>query len=251
MVIGACVPYANGNSEEGQNEKVYMSMELLFEDQELAHTTKAKIENDYRYVLSSLEPKGRRTTRGNNVRINDTDITITESFLFSARFLYYPGDDLYSNEFGRIARLDNGDEFLFISNKLSEGYEKVISLIDNNKEEFELLPDFVQILNSMDKGTLPSIENLILYNGRGARAMNVEMKKAVEGDHELRERYNEQFITEFSDFTFEKRSILDYFTDDGRLHARVLMSKRSSDKGPMEMYVVYDEGRWKLLIPLM
>jgi hypothetical protein len=253
LPIGTCVMYADNNPAENPkgagSEMGYESMEILFEDQNLTDATKARIIADYKSVLDSLKPKGRRGARARIFRINDADMTITNYFLYTANYISYPGD--YKDEIGRVGRSNNGDEVLFVSQTLSDGYKAAISLLDTHTDAFESLPDFLRLLNGMDKTTLTSVVQLVHYHGYGASEMTAEMKRAVKSDLDLRDQYNAQFIAEYSAYGFESGSIIDRFIDDERLYAKIFMLNKGTGERMQEAYAVYDQGRWKLLIPLM
>jgi|LSQX01.2.fsa_nt_gb hypothetical protein len=253
MSLGTCDAGADGSPvglpKEVRGGRDYEGMEIAFEDSHLTDIMQARIHTDYMAILDSLKPEGRRETRAEVLRIQGTEIRVSSCLLFTANFIYYPGG--CNEEYGRIGQNQDGREVLVVSRVLSDRYRAAMELLNAHQDAYEALPDFLRMLNEMNETTLPSVAQLIQFHGNGADAMMDEMNRTVRGDARVRDHVQSQFIREYGNCHYEGGSMLDYFIEDERLYTKVYLLDKVSGERTEDMHVVYDQVRWRLLVPLM
>ncbi len=242
-------PSASSNNVS-PDEISFTGMSVLFEDQSIPTWMTSKIIADYKTLLKWTKPTGTIAISAGTLQINDETLSITHMLDFTAEEIELPSD--LADQIGVIAQRDDGQMFLVISKRLSDGYEKAIELMEHHKNAFRSMQDFVDVLNRMDKDALPPVNQLMYFYGSGAEAANAEMKSAANANDAAREIYIEKFIDAFGRYSYALGGILEHQTIDDRPAVRLYVQDKNTEEWSLNIvYVIFDEETWKLLMLMM
>lgn len=206
----------------------------LFEDGDYSQTLQKILIKDMNLIFGHMNQFEILPYSKKSFSIYGSDVSSQKRIYFSGPGRYWPS--IYRNNFGFI--IDDGeDERLIITNELVQAYKKAEAFQEDNKEAFEKLSQFIDLMNTGSKTEMASsdIDSLFYFSN---------------GSDFLKNKYKEDamaLITQFTRYEWREPSILDVNYENNSLVAHTYVI--DSQKTPVsETGLIYDDSNWKILI---
>ena len=209
---------------------------VIFEDESLMESEKDAIFEDYRSILSWLEPEGSYTVGKGD---NQTIMMKCDAFLGLSDKAHWPA--IADGKIGQLLIDENGTESALIPKSLSDAYKNALSVRDANIEAFSKLSPFVDRMTAMEPADLPSTMADAVYFAGVPQKFVEELSKAPQS----------RFVNEFGRYRYWEGSLLDCTEWKGHPVAVLrgfLRDRDGEGKSFDEVPVIYDEGKWKFVL---
>ena len=121
---------------------------------------------------------------------------------------------------------------------MSDAYKKALANKKAHREAYDCLPAFVDLMNNLREEDLPATLGEIVYFANDAKRYE---KQVLEGTIK-------ELVDSFSTNRFEMPSILDMEEFEGLPRANIGMYLYGQQKSFYHFPVVFEGGRWKILI---
>lgn len=202
---------------------------VVFEDTSLSRNEKQAIIDDYRTICSKLAPQGSFQTK-----------TLEGKPILWMRSgnAYWPVPDAAKEHAGLLRKETDGREVAVVDRALSDAYKKALAHKNAYRNAYDCLPEFVALMNNLREEKLPATLGEMVYFAKDAKHYE---------DKVLKESIK-KFVDSFGKSRYEMPSILEFEEFEGLPRANVEMYLDGEPKDFFYFPVVFEGGRWKLLI---
>ncbi|MBO4714136.1 MAG: hypothetical protein J5615_09685 [Fibrobacter sp.] len=203
---------------------------VVFEDTGLSPKEKQAIIDDYRNICSQLSPQGSHETK---TLEGQPVLRMT----YGNEYWHVP--DAISGHVGLLREVEGGNEVAVVDQAMSDAYKKALANKNAYREAYDCLPAFVNLMNNLNEEDLPETLSEIVYFAKDAKRY----------ENQASERTIREFVDSLGRHRYEMPSILDMEEFEGLPRANVGMYLYGEQKHFFHFPVVFEGGRWKMLVP--
>lgn len=202
---------------------------VVFEDTNLSRKEKQAIIDDYSTICLHLAPIGSFQTK-----------TLEGEPILWMRYgnVYWHAPEVVSGHVGRLRAGKDGSEVAVVDRAMSDAYKKALANKNAHWEAYGCLPAFVNLMNNLREEELPTTLGEILYFAQDAKRY----------EYQASEITIKEFVDAFGKNRYEMPSILDMEEFEGLPRANVGMYLYGEQKRFHHFPVVFEGGRWKMLV---
>jgi len=231
--------YNNQNNRIKRKTDVFIvgddNFSLIFEDERLSKVFKSIIIKDMNLIFNHLKYK--IVDRLSKVTIDSRIIISNKAIFCYGKGEYWP--DEY-NYFGALVE-QNGEYVLTVTKQLSKAYQKALFLKSENEEKFKELDEFITAFNTAYSSEIKKeIDNWFYFHGN---------------EHKMKEKFlknPEQLFAQYNSYKIRQPCLLDIKNSNLTTNKELIaVTYLLDDSGiPIsETALIFDDNRWKILIP--